>query len=229
MMDEMDERDERDDPRNYPQRAVIRQEVVERDVVTNERIVTTEDASGTGRAQKGMLLILGALMLLGVLAFLGALMFRGTPAAPEVTEADMTATQAAVVAALPPTATPVPPLDGPATLAAAQATAAISPLIVDVETPTPEAITITTVPKPPISLGGTASFATGVLHGLISPFSLFLSLITPTIRAYDPENVGPLYDFGFVIGVVLMALLVRWLFLWGGERRSGRRKSAYSG
>jgi hypothetical protein len=224
----MDELDERDDPQNYPQRAVIRREVIEEDVVVEERVVVMEEQPGAPRAQNAMLLVLGCLMLIGVAALLGVMLFRGAPAEAAVVEAEMTATQVAVVAAVPPTSTPVPPIDGPATIAAAQATAQISSLIVDVETPTPESITITTVPKPPISLGGTASFATGILHGLISPFTLILSLITPTIRAYDSENVGPLYDFGFVIGVVLMATIVRWSMIYGGERRS-QRKSAYSG
>jgi hypothetical protein len=224
----MDELDERDDPQNYPQRAVLRREVIEEDVVDEERVIVTAEEREAPRAQNAMLLVLGCLMLIGVAALLGVMLFRGAPAEAAVVEADMTATQVAVVAAAPPTSTPVPPIDGPATIAAAQATAQISSLIVDVETPTPESITITTVPKPPISLGGTASFATGILHGLISPFTLILSLITPTIRAYDPENVGPLYDFGFVIGVVLMATIVRWSMIYGGERRSQRR-SAYSG
>jgi hypothetical protein len=185
-----------------------------------------------------MLLILGSLLLVGVAAFLGARLFFGAPAEaePEISEADMTATEIVddADAALDPNiptsmvATAIPPSAGQATLTAAEATAQAGPLFVEVETPTPEVITITTVPKPPISVGS-SSFANGILHGLISPITLILSLITPTIRAYDPENAGPLYDFGFVIGVVLMAIIMRWLIDWLGDRPGSRRKSAYSG
>lgn len=46
-----------------------------------------------------------------------------------------------------------------------------------------------------------AGFWAGLWHGLISPITFFISLLTPDVRIYETNNRGRLYDFGFIIGV----------------------------
>ncbi len=78
----------------------------------------------------------------------------------------------------------------------------------------PNVGTTAPVARPPFSLEQPASFASGVLHGLIAPITLVLSLIAPTIRMYDITNAGVFYDFGFLLGLILVLALVtarRWM------------------
>ena len=46
-----------------------------------------------------------------------------------------------------------------------------------------------------------AGFWAGLWHGLIAPFVFVVSLVTPTVRIYETNNRGRLYDLGFVIGL----------------------------
>jgi len=46
-----------------------------------------------------------------------------------------------------------------------------------------------------------AGFWAGLWHGLVSPIAFFVSLFKPGVRIYEVHNRGPLYDFGFIIGV----------------------------
>ena len=46
-----------------------------------------------------------------------------------------------------------------------------------------------------------AGFWAGLWHGLISPFTFFISLLTPDVRIYETNNRGRWYDFGFILGV----------------------------
>jgi hypothetical protein len=64
------------------------------------------------------------------------------------------------------------------------------------------------VARPPISLEQPAGFVTGILHGVIAPVTLILSLIMPSIRMYDPTNGGPYYDLGFLLGLMLATALL---------------------
>lgn len=71
-------------------------------------------------------------------------------------------------------------------------------------------VEVTTVnPGPLINLDTPAGFPSGVLHGLISPFMLVASLFMPTVRMYATNNAGPLYDFGFVLGIFLLLALTQ--------------------
>ena len=46
-----------------------------------------------------------------------------------------------------------------------------------------------------------SGFWAGLWHGLISPLTFLVSLITPAVRIYEANNRGRLYDFGFLLGV----------------------------
>ena len=45
-----------------------------------------------------------------------------------------------------------------------------------------------------------AGFWAGLWHGLICPITFLVSLVSPGVRIYEQNNVGRLYDFGFLIG-----------------------------
>jgi len=47
-----------------------------------------------------------------------------------------------------------------------------------------------------------AGFFAGVWHGWIAPFSLILGLFKSSIRIYEVNNSGWLYDFGFYIAII---------------------------
>lgn len=46
-----------------------------------------------------------------------------------------------------------------------------------------------------------AGFLAGFRHGLISPITFLVSLVSPKVRIYETNNRGLWYDFGFIIGV----------------------------
>jgi len=46
-----------------------------------------------------------------------------------------------------------------------------------------------------------AGFWAGLWHGLISPITFVVSLLSPNVRIYETNNRGRWYDFGFIIGV----------------------------
>jgi hypothetical protein len=71
-------------------------------------------------------------------------------------------------------------------------------------------VEVTTVnPGPLISLDSPAGFPSGVLHGIISPFMLVSSLFMPAVRMYATNNAGPLYDFGFMLGILILLALTQ--------------------
>ena len=47
-----------------------------------------------------------------------------------------------------------------------------------------------------------AGFFWGVWHGWIAPISLIGGLFNPSIRVYEPNNIGWWYDFGFYIAII---------------------------
>jgi hypothetical protein len=47
-------------------------------------------------------------------------------------------------------------------------------------------------------------FLLGLLHGFILPFAWIGSLFSDTIAIYAVPNNGGWYDFGFVVGVVIL-------------------------
>jgi hypothetical protein len=46
-----------------------------------------------------------------------------------------------------------------------------------------------------------AGFWAGLWHGLISPITFLVSLLSSNVRIYETNNRGRWYDFGFIIGV----------------------------
>jgi hypothetical protein len=54
--------------------------------------------------------------------------------------------------------------------------------------------------QPPPTAFEPPSFWSGLLHGAISPITLFVSFFDSDVRIYAFPNSGWWYDFGFVIG-----------------------------
>ncbi len=64
--------------------------------------------------------------------------------------------------------------------------------------------------------GRVAGFFPGIWHGIISPVTLILSVINSNIQMYEVHNNGSQYNFGFLIGVAIVFLL---LGVFAGSRR----------
>lgn len=62
-------------------------------------------------------------------------------------------------------------------------------------------------------------FLYGIVHGLISPFTLIAKLLGANIGVYAVHNTGSLYWVGFILGVVLL--------LGGGGGGYARRRRWY--
>jgi len=45
-----------------------------------------------------------------------------------------------------------------------------------------------------------AGFWSGLIHGLIAPFTFIISCFNDSITMYEVNNIGAWYDFGFVLG-----------------------------
>lgn len=52
--------------------------------------------------------------------------------------------------------------------------------------------------------GSTAGFWLGLWHGIISPFTFLASLFSDKVNLYEVHNSGGWYNFGFIMGVVIM-------------------------
>ena len=50
---------------------------------------------------------------------------------------------------------------------------------------------------------GPAGFWAGLWHGFIIVVTFIISLFVDTVRVYEPHNVGGLYDFGFLLGLLI--------------------------
>ncbi len=64
-----------------------------------------------------------------------------------------------------------------------------------------------------------AGFLAGLWHGAIGVVTFVIGLFSDSVRFYEPQNAGSLYDFGFILGV---------LCVWGGGTGSivkGKRAS----
>lgn len=55
-----------------------------------------------------------------------------------------------------------------------------------------------------IADAGPAGFWAGFWHGIISPITFVVSLFNPGVRMYESHNAGRLYDFGFLVGVLVV-------------------------
>ena len=69
----------------------------------------------------------------------------------------------------------------------------------------------------PTEEGKLAGFWLGLWHGFISPVTFIISLFSKTVRMYEVHNNGGWYNFGFLLGMMII--------LGGGGRGSaGRRR-----
>jgi hypothetical protein len=64
--------------------------------------------------------------------------------------------------------------------------------------------------------GKIAGFWSGLWHGVISPVTFVISLLSDNVNIYDVYNSGNWYDFGFILGVAI---------IFGGGGRGSKRKS----
>ena len=48
-----------------------------------------------------------------------------------------------------------------------------------------------------------AGFWAGLWHGLIMVITFIIGLFTESVRMYEPNNVGALYDLGFLLGALI--------------------------
>lgn len=64
--------------------------------------------------------------------------------------------------------------------------------------------------------GRVAGFMLGLWHGIIAPVMLVGSFFNPATQMYEVHNNGAEYNFGYLVGVALIFLI---LGLIGGRRR----------
>ncbi len=62
-----------------------------------------------------------------------------------------------------------------------------------------------------------AGFWNGLWHGFILIVTFVISLFSENVRMYEPNNVGALYDLGFLLGAMVT--------LGGGAGHQSRRKA----
>ena len=60
----------------------------------------------------------------------------------------------------------------------------------------------------PVLVSDVSGFWGGLWHGLILPFAFIGSIITDNISIYATQNTGGWYDFGFLIGVSLLGVIL---------------------
>lgn len=60
-----------------------------------------------------------------------------------------------------------------------------------------------------------AGFLMGLWHGIISVIALIIGIFSDTVQVYERHNTGGWYDFGFLLGVIM---------IWGSGARAGKRK-----
>ena len=65
-----------------------------------------------------------------------------------------------------------------------------------------------------------AGFWAGLWHGFIAWITFIISLFTDTIRMYEVNNSGGLYDLGFLFGLSIFMGSSGW---YGGKKKKRRR------
>jgi hypothetical protein len=92
----------------------------------------------------------------------------------------------------------------------------------DLEVTTPDSTIRLTTPSPnpelnqPDEDGVVAGLIPGLWHGIIAPVMLVGSFFNPGMQIYEVHNNGVEYNFGYMIGVALVFLI---LGVFGGGRR----------
>lgn len=61
--------------------------------------------------------------------------------------------------------------------------------------------------------GNVAGFWQGLWHGIIAPVTFVVSLFNENVGVYEVHNSGGWYDFGFILGMMIV---------FGGSRGGGR-------
>ncbi len=64
--------------------------------------------------------------------------------------------------------------------------------------------------------GRPAGIGLGIWHGVISPVTLVVSFFNPNVQMYEVHNDGSPYNFGFLLGVAIVFVL---LGIFAGSRR----------
>jgi len=49
-----------------------------------------------------------------------------------------------------------------------------------------------------------ADFWPGFVHGFMLPLTFIYSQYNPSVKLYESENVGRKYNFGFVVGIIIL-------------------------
>jgi hypothetical protein len=90
--------------------------------------------------------------------------------------------------------------------------AACGPSSVQVSTPSMTMQLRAPGPNPltnqPDNVGLVARAGAGLWHGIIAPITLVLSFFNSDVRMYEVHNAGSEYDFGFLLGVMLVVALL---------------------
>ncbi len=67
-------------------------------------------------------------------------------------------------------------------------------------------------PNPLMNRPGTAGAVAGILlgvwHGIISPITLILSFLNPSVQMYEVHNDGAPYNLGFLLGIVILVAVL---------------------
>jgi hypothetical protein len=64
--------------------------------------------------------------------------------------------------------------------------------------------------------GSVAGILLGIWHGVISPITMIVSFINPSVQMYEVHNDGSQYNLGFLLGVAIVFLI---LGAMAGSRR----------
>ena len=92
----------------------------------------------------------------------------------------------------------------------------------NIQVNTPESTVQLTTPSPnpelnkPDENGRVAGLAQGLWHGIIAPVTFVGSFFNPDMQMYEVHNNGREYNFGFLVGVAVVFLI---LGLIGGRWR----------
>ena len=60
----------------------------------------------------------------------------------------------------------------------------------------------------PDAAGLVARAGAGLWHGIIAPITLVISFFNSDVKMYEVHNVGSEYDFGFLLGVTFVMVLL---------------------
>jgi len=62
-------------------------------------------------------------------------------------------------------------------------------------------LTLSACATRPMGHPGDPAFISGLIDGLLAPFTFVLSLFSHSLRMYAFPNIGRWYDFGFLLGI----------------------------